>query len=598
MSPLGLITIFIGIALAAFIVFMILFENEIITKDVWSAVGASIIGITGLVVMILGKFRFAKLVGFLILCAGVGFYFASLHIEESRFRFVKYFVVFAGFVAALLPGINMLFFNFPTGDDNFDEDEPELRSFRVNSDKDELLAPPESPAQYGALFMNFKNFLRSVESTPGSGGKTESERLMICPMTSTKYQVKTSAKFDRLKGFGMSYQSDMVGEFIATHVAHALVPYGPEGFITVDGPNIKAVSKYMSEGDILDNLKSRVSGSSITLGDKHVIFEFPNKGSSSVSDLVVEEEDEGDESAAQGFDETKDEGSAAPPGIVTIQPKNVILDHKSIAKALWLSMILGDHDCHTGNMWVFTGTQEGAPRIGTVARFDFGHAFNDFIGGDYEFPQNHNIDFLNRKTLKFGYGQTKLRRDFRNVALSNEFIEVLQYAVDNKDELKEKVTLAVKEALDTIDSIKSQMGEYSAEMNGALGVIRRNIGRKDIDQFIRDNIDGCESILQIARRQRDIKNAKEVSGDERQLWLYDDMIFPDEKVPMLTPKELFDRYKSASELTITFRTPQNIKKLARTETTSPSAPLPVPRNIFGTSEAAQGDETESGPEDG
>jgi hypothetical protein len=595
MSPLGLITIFIGIALAAFIVFMILFENEIITKDVWSAVGASIIGITGLVVMILGKFRFAKLVGFLILCAGVGFYFASLHIEESRFRFVKYFVVFAGFVAALLPGINMLFFNFPTGDDNFDEDEPELRSFRVNSDKDELLAPPESPAQYGALFMNFKNFLRSVESTPGSGGKTESERLMICPMTSTKYQVKTSAKFDRLKGFGMSYQSDMVGEFIATHVAHALVPYGPEGFITVDGPNIKAVSKYMSEGDILDNLKSRVSGSSITLGDKHVIFEFPNKGSSSVSDLVVEEEDEGDESAAQGFDETKDEGSAAPPGIVTIQPKNVILDHKSIAEALWLSMILGDHDCHTGNMWVFTGTQEDAPPIGTVARFDFGHAFNDFIGGKYEFPQNHNIDFLNRQNLKWGYGITKLRRDFRNVALSNEFIEVLQDVVAKKEELKQKVRNAVTEALATINRMM-RSSNNSPEFEGALTVIRRNIGEKDIDQFICDNIDGCEYILQIARRQTDIKNAKEFSGDERQLWLYDDMIFEkDEKVPMLTPKELFDKYKSAFEREIEFQTPKKLAMLAGNVKDRSPMNVGFRRNIFGTVDASPGAQETKGP---
>jgi hypothetical protein len=426
---------------------------------------------------------------------------------------------------------------------------------------------------------------------------------MICPMTSTKYQVKTSAKFDRLKRFIMSYQSDMVGEFIATHVAHALVPYGPEGFITVDGTKIKAISKYMSEGDILDNLYGRVKG--ITRGDKHVVFTFPEIDDSTLIDsLEVESEldrgagsyeEKGGDDETQGSggterheeagrdDETKDEGSAAPPGIVTIQPKNVILDHKSIAKALWLSMILGDHDCHTGNMWVFTGTQEGAPPIGTVARFDFGHAFNDFIGGDYEFPRYHNIDFLNRKNLKLPYGQTKLRRDFRNVALNNEFIEVLQYAVDNKDELKEKVTLVVKEALDTIDSIKSQMGEYSAEIEGALGVIRRNIGGKDIDDFICDNIDGCESILQMARRQRDIKNADQVPadiGDERQLWLYDDMIFREDRaVPMLTPKELFDRYKSAFELTITFRTPQNIKKLARTGTTSPSAPRPVPRNL-------------------
>lgn len=414
-----------------------------------------------------------------------------------------------------------------------------------------------------SLFIRFTDFMRRVEPKARAGGKTESERLVICEGPCSQYQVKTSAFW--LTGAqhllkGSTTQSDMVAEFIATHVARALVPDGPQGFITVDDDGagnvkLKAVSKYMPAGDILDRLYESVTGEKAIFPlskQKHPVADL-RQASTSVSKIMRISE------PAQ-----EDQPSSMPehtPGVVArAGPGDLILDKRSIARALWLSMILGDHDCHTGNMWAFTGEGEGGlGRRGTVVRFDFGHALNDFIDGTYEEAQVPPIhDFLTRVKLKQYYGLTKLRRDFRGVCLDDAFISALDLTDDDVRRLQEKVREAASQAMETLDVIRTSSSQAAAAVNDALEAIRRNLGNMDVAEFVCKNIADCPLIAKLARLQKAIKERRtedatslreslHIDPSTPVLWLYDEAIHSQkEKVSRLTVDSLYRLYGSRS----------------------------------------------------
>jgi len=103
---------------------------------------------------------------------------------------------------------------------------------------------------------------------------------------------------------------------------------------------------------------------------------------------------------------------------------------KSLAKAIVLAALLGDHDINPANMVVVPDKNNQM----NIAKIDFGHAFNDLLntsptfGGQLQDAQNPVFDFFNREHVagaKFGGDESKLWRNYSGLIPSEEMIEAL-----------------------------------------------------------------------------------------------------------------------------------------------------------------------------
>lgn len=98
----------------------------------------------------------------------------------------------------------------------------------------------------------------------------------------------------------------------------------------------------------------------------------------------------------------------------------------TLCEAIAVSAIVGDHDVNPGNMMVITNGDNSH-----IGRIDFGHAFNDLLkapemfGGRILNSENSINDFLNREKVAGLNAQSKLRRDYPGIILSEQMAKAL-----------------------------------------------------------------------------------------------------------------------------------------------------------------------------
>jgi hypothetical protein len=133
---------------------------------------------------------------------------------------------------------------------------------------------------------------------------------------------------------------------------------------------------------------------------------------------------------------------------------------ESMADALAVSALLGDHDVNPGNMIVTQDPTTGELRVG---RIDFGHACNDLLnapktlGGKLRDKQNPIFDFFNRKNVagaRRGGDPSKLWRDYEGFVPSVVLGEALMRLGRKQLELKHGLRAAKQEFFDLVDRIE------------------------------------------------------------------------------------------------------------------------------------------------
>lgn len=234
-----------------------------------------------------------------------------------------------------------------------------------------------------------------------TGGVTGSAR--ISDKFGQLYQLKpsileNSQKLRRLKAGDTDREN--FGEMIAAAIARAAHPdpgLVPEVFLVQGrGRQVSVASKYLADtqGTLNDYMDENVSPLN---GARFIKFVrgYPNIHTSGEVDI----------------------------------DKTTVLIRGTLAEALAISALVGDHDVNPGNMLV-VGTGDHLK----VARIDFGHAFNDLLnapawfGGKVNYS-NQIIDFLNRETVahaKPSHRKSKLWQSYPGMIPSRELAAALR----------------------------------------------------------------------------------------------------------------------------------------------------------------------------
>ena len=251
-----------------------------------------------------------------------------------------------------------------------------------------------------------------VSHTNLSGGKTGSIKVSLKGQPKQFYQLKQSIQNKSVtrqaKAFFLDHEN--FGEVIAADIARALFPEPnlvPEVTVVMHEHQNQAwiASKYLTgvQGTLTDYAKKH--NPVIKKNIEHVAF---------VSEYS---------------------GNAAE-----INLNEISALRQSLANAIALSAVLGDHDIHSENMLVIKNDN-----VDTIARIDFGHAFNDllrfgnFLGGGLRY-ENRIIDFLNRESLASLSGsQSKLWRDYPGMVPSHELALAFKTMVSKKEHIIEGI---------------------------------------------------------------------------------------------------------------------------------------------------------------
>ena len=176
---------------------------------------------------------------------------------------------------------------------------------------------------------------------------------------------------------------------------------------------------------------------------------------------------------------------------------------KSLAEAIVLSAMVGDHDVNPGNMMVITDTNG----ISRVARIDFGHAFNDLLNAPKALGgQLHNnnavLDFFNRKKvagIKAG-SPSKLWRDYPGLVPSQEIVDALNSVSKN-------TTAGINAAKAEFAALLLEMGKNKDESGiqhvlNSLAAIYKNVTNQPLDtsklgiEVLSDAFHGLERVIQ------------------------------------------------------------------------------------------------------
>jgi hypothetical protein len=279
---------------------------------------------------------------------------------------------------------------------------------------------------------DFSEGLKEAESTGGVTGSVCVER------EGTKHQFKFSildllpVNLRRIKANGTDREN--LGEVFSGRVARSLLgELAPEVSTVYDGAKkrIAIVSKYLDnvyEGT-LDHYLASING---PFERKHAHVVLQAKG-----DFIPKEQQ--DKSALY-----LDEDSPLA---------------ESMADALAVSALLGDHDVNPGNMIVTQDPTTGELRVG---RIDFGHACNDLLnapkvlGGKLLDTQNPIFDFFNRKSVagaRRGGDPSKLWRDYEGFVPSVVLAEALLRLGEKQVKLRVGLENAKQEFFDLADKI-------------------------------------------------------------------------------------------------------------------------------------------------
>lgn len=137
---------------------------------------------------------------------------------------------------------------------------------------------------------------------------------------------------------------------------------------------------------------------------------------------------------------------------------------KTLAEALAISAIIGDHDVNPGNMVVMAEKGE-LPEIG---RIDFGHAFNDLLnaqsqlGGKIRDMENPIFDFFNRNNVA-GVptgSMSKVWRDYNGIVPSNVLGDAL---IKIGGEKQAALLTGVEKAKEEFNALFNKLSEENDE---------------------------------------------------------------------------------------------------------------------------------------
>jgi len=139
---------------------------------------------------------------------------------------------------------------------------------------------------------------------------------------------------------------------------------------------------------------------------------------------------------------------------------------KSLARALAISAVVGDHDVNPGNMIVLERPNDKPPEIG---RIDFGHAFNDLlnaprkVGGRVRDPENPIFDFFNRTNVAGTHvrghrvgDMSKVWRDYAGMVPSSVLGEALIELGKKQAQLQQGVENAKKEFIAQLRQVNDE----------------------------------------------------------------------------------------------------------------------------------------------
>ncbi|MDP3559692.1 MAG: hypothetical protein Q8R79_05010 [Legionellaceae bacterium] len=143
----------------------------------------------------------------------------------------------------------------------------------------------------------------------------------------------------------------------------------------------------------------------------------------------------------------------------------------SLAQAIALSVMIGDHDVNPGNMLV-VGSKDNPQ----VARIDFGHAFNDLLSwGNEVAPSKGVMDFLNRErlpTLKLNGGKSKLWRDYPGMVPSAELAKAFREIAGRSEHISSGIVSAKADFLDLYQQAAPALQQHMVK---SLGAIYKNV---------------------------------------------------------------------------------------------------------------------------
>lgn len=300
------------------------------------------------------------------------------------------------------------------------------------------------------------------QSKSYTGGVTGSSRVKELT-ENNHYQLKPSIldnsnPLRRIKARNTDREN--FGEVIASFIGQSLLPANEVPIVSLVYDNEKlrlnVASKYLV-GDKVRTLDdyAQEHGAVLLKGTKHVTFVA---------------------------------GATTKPQEISFSNTNLNQLKPSLARALVLSAIVGDHDVNPGNMLVIT-----QDNVDVVARIDFGHALNDLLnastinGGRLIDANNPILDFFNRsKVASLGGAPSKLWRDYPGMVPSQELVDALkQMSKDFESKAAQGVFNARQEFTQAIEELQKTDDKTSAlHIQNSLAAIYQNISGKKLDSTL------------------------------------------------------------------------------------------------------------------
>ncbi len=189
---------------------------------------------------------------------------------------------------------------------------------------------------------------------------------------------------------------------------------------------------------------------------------------------------------------------------------------ESLADALAISALLGDHDVNPGNMIVTKDPNSDNLRVG---RIDFGHACNDLLnapralGGKLIDKENPVFDFFNRTRVAGARRRgdpSKLWRDYEGFLPSTVLADALLRLGTKHTELKRGLESARQEFFDLLDKIEANPDDNISRKHliKSLDAIHRSVTGQSLapDVMAHNQMVKCFKALD-AFVQKNAKNA-------------------------------------------------------------------------------------------
>ena len=314
--------------------------------------------------------------------------------------------------------------------------------------------------------ITIKNVADFTPTGQATAGVSPSFQAVLKP-NEERFQIKRSNSI-RTHRKMMGYDpdsSDILGEYIASQIIHALVntnpppELAPEVSLLYDSTlnNFSLSSKYLN-----DSVSDRNQYSGMTFGD--LIKARGGERKRDKPTIVFNE------------DPNINQLPVGKPFDVSIKGKthNITLNKHELYKATVASMCVADHDLNPDNFFVVVDTENDKAHIGKI---DPGHAFNDLIkkwllGGHRPNIQKGRgciLDMINRD--KVNGGKSKFSRDFGNgMTLDRDFAKALRAEQNDISHALEKCKAELLQLVNTNEQVKKAVMDSAKTLNKRMDV--------------------------------------------------------------------------------------------------------------------------------